>query len=277
MVEFIAPAAGRDWAFQVRSAPAFEFAWHAHEDYELTVIREGRGRRLVGDHAAPYAPGDVALFGPRLPHTYASSAGDGGQTAYVAHFRGALIGRLAGGEEFQAVRALLERSARGIAVADPPASTRHAIGRLAALSGARQTVALLDVLAELAENAAPLTLASTSSARPVNASSAGTLNAVIGYLDDNFSRPVHREELAEVAAMSPSSLSRLLRRQLGTTLTAYLRSLRLAAASRALAGTDRAIADIAHDSGFSNLANFNRQFKRTRHMTPRDYRRAFRG
>jgi AraC-like DNA-binding protein len=276
-VEYIAPATGRDWAFQVRSATAFDFSWHAHEDYELTVIREGRGRRLVGDHAAPYGPGDLALFGPRLPHTYTSLPGSGPQTAFVAHFRSTIIGRMAGGDEFRAVRVLLERSARGIAVTDPPASARHAIGRLTTLSGVRQTLALLEVLADLADLASPLTLASAASAKQVTASSAGTLNAVIGYLDANFARPVQREELAEVAAMSPSSVSRLLRRQLGTTLTDYLTSLRLAAACRALADTDRAIADIAHDCGFTNLANFNRQFKRSRQMTPRDYRKAFGG
>jgi transcriptional regulator GlxA family with amidase domain len=58
-------------------------------------------------------------------------------------------------------------------------------------------------------------------------------------------------------------------------VTDYLNSARVAAASRSLVDTDRAIADIAHECGFTNLANFNRQFRRSRGMTPREYRRAF--
>jgi transcriptional regulator GlxA family with amidase domain len=58
-------------------------------------------------------------------------------------------------------------------------------------------------------------------------------------------------------------------------VTDYLNSARVAAASRSLVDTDRAIADIAHECGFTNLANFNRHFRRSRGMTPREYRRAF--
>ncbi|HEY1572931.1 MAG TPA: helix-turn-helix transcriptional regulator [Pseudonocardiaceae bacterium] len=87
----------------------------------------------------------------------------------------------------------------------------------------------------------------------------------------------HRElQRAAGGSMAPSSVSRLLRRQLGTTLTEYLTTVRLAAASRALTDTDRPIADIAHSCGFPNLANFNRRFRGSRQLTPREYRRALR-
>jgi AraC-like DNA-binding protein len=41
--------------------------------------------------------------------------------------------------------------------------------------------------------------------------------------------------------------------------------------------SDRTIADIAFASGFNNLSNFNRQFRRTYGLPPTDYRRSAAG
>jgi AraC-like DNA-binding protein len=276
-IQHIAPGAGREWTFQVRAESSFDFAWHAHDFYELTVITEGQGRRFTGDDASPYGPGDVALFGPRLPHTYASTPGDEPQAAYIAHFPASLVDRLAVSAEFHLLRSLLDRAARGVAFAAPDRSRLRALRRLATLDGPRQTIALLDVLTDLAEDSAVVTLASAAAARPVASSSAAALSTVIGHLDDRFREPIDRAEVAAAVSMSPSSVSRLMRRHLGTTLTAHITSLRIAAASRSLVDTDTAVAEIAHDCGFANLANFNRQFRRSQGMTPREYRRLFAG
>jgi AraC-like DNA-binding protein len=42
-----------------------------------------------------------------------------------------------------------------------------------------------------------------------------------------------------------------------------------------LAETDLPVSMIAYEVGLSNLANFNRQFRRVRQMTPSAYRRSF--
>lgn len=270
-VEFIPLKAGRAWAFHVREASEFPFTWHAHDYYELTVITAGQGRRFVGDHVAPYGPGDVALLGPQLPHTYAASTQDGPHSACVAQFPAAWVEPLVAGPEFQAVRALLARSARGLAASTAVDGAR----RLAELDGARQTVALLELLTELADDPSFVPLASTAGSRSISTRSADALSAVVGHLDTHYADPLSRHDIAAAVGMSPSSVSRLVRRQMGTTLTEYLTEVRVGAASRALTESDRPIADIAYSCGFANLANFNRQFRRSRHMTPREYRRAF--
>ncbi|HEX5120769.1 MAG TPA: AraC family ligand binding domain-containing protein [Pseudonocardiaceae bacterium] len=181
VVEFITPGAGRAWAFQVRTAPDFPFAWHAHDYYELTVITAGTGRRFAGDAAAAYGPGDVALFGPRLPHTYAAAAAHGPQSACVAQLSAAFVDRLTAGPEFVAVRELLARSGHGVALSVPSSDLSRSALRLAELDGARQTVALLELLTDLAEQPSLVTLASTAAARSISATSADALSAVVSY------------------------------------------------------------------------------------------------
>jgi AraC-like DNA-binding protein len=273
-VEFIRPTAGREWAFQTRSAATFDFSWHAHDLFELTIIADGTGRRFAGDGATPYGPWDVALFGPQLPHTYASTSGSP-QRAYIAHFPASTADRWVAAREFRAVRELLERAKFGVAVLRADERLRASVQSLVDASGARQTLALASLLVDLAESQSAVTLATSAPHRSVTPISANALTAIVGYLEEQFREPIARDRVASAAAMSPTSVSRLMRRYLGTTLTDYVITLRVAAACRELAETDAPIAAIAHRSGFSNLTNFNRQFRRSRHMSPREYRRAF--
>jgi AraC-like DNA-binding protein len=73
--------------------------------------------------------------------------------------------------------------------------------------------------------------------------------------------------------MSGPSFSRFFRRATNRTFRAFLNQVRVGHASQLLLETDRSVADVCFDSGFSNLSNFNRQFLRLRKVSPRDYRR----
>jgi transcriptional regulator GlxA family with amidase domain len=75
--------------------------------------------------------------------------------------------------------------------------------------------------------------------------------------------------------MAAAAFSRWFKRATGRTFIAYLQELRVANACRLLIESERGITAIAHDSGFTNLSNFNRCFRRLRGTTPREYRAEF--
>ena len=82
-------------------------------------------------------------------------------------------------------------------------------------------------------------------------------------------------ELAEIAALSVSGLHRLFRKHTQTTVSDYVIGLRIGDACTRLSGTRQPIQHIAAEVGYTSLANFNRQFKRLRGMSPRSYRALF--
>jgi transcriptional regulator GlxA family with amidase domain len=170
---------------------------------------------------------------------------------------------------------MLDAANRGLALTADPNRLRSSVDALARLDGAAQTVALLDLLVWLAHSAEYRPL----SAEPVRPASRPeshkALTAAVQYLEQNYRTRVTREHLAEAAAVTPSSLSRLFRRQLGVTITDYLSNVRLGASADLLAHSQRAIAEIAFSCGFTNLANFNRRFRARYGLTPSRYRRQF--
>lgn len=58
----------------------------------------------------------------------------------------------------------------------------------------------------------------------------------------------------------------------GLSLIAYVNERRLAVAAEALKKTDDKILNISQDAGFTNLSNFNRQFRKRYGVTPKEYR-----
>jgi AraC family transcriptional regulator len=83
----------------------------------------------------------------------------------------------------------------------------------------------------------------------------------------------HRvEELAADAGVHPVYLARIFKQHFHTTITVYLRHLRLRLASDHLASSNRSLADIAYEMGFADQSHFGRVFKTTFQTTPGAFR-----
>jgi AraC family transcriptional regulator len=85
--------------------------------------------------------------------------------------------------------------------------------------------------------------------------------------------PVTLVALARDAAMSPFHFLRTFRSVVGITPHQYLLLQRLRRAAVRLRQSDEPVSTIAYDSGFNDLATFNRRFRRIMGMTPSAYRR----
>jgi AraC-like DNA-binding protein len=55
----------------------------------------------------------------------------------------------------------------------------------------------------------------------------------------------------------------------------YRTETRLGSACRMLIETDRSVAQVCRESGFRNVANFNRRFRSMKGVSPREFRRQY--
>lgn len=255
------------------------FQWHHHPEWELTLTLNSKGQRFIGDHIGDYTDGDLVLVGPNLPHTWMSRAriAKGPHRALVIWFSQEWLDRFQGLPEWEGLKRLSIRGARGLAF-DQSVSLRVRSMIEQFFEGAPQErfLVLLKILA-LLEAGAATPLASTSVERTAHGINRDRIERVLNHLHSNFEQRVEMEHLAKIAALSVSGLHRLFVKQTGETVTDYLMKLRIGAAAAQLVATELPIAHIAGDVGYGSLANFNRQFRALKGVTPSAYRKALRG
>jgi len=109
--------------------------------------------------------------------------------------------------------------------------------------------------------------------RTASAAESSYLERVRRRLDARFAEPQPLEELAAMAQVSPSHLSRAFKRYTGQTIVRYLQQRRIERAMIELRSSDEKVLAIALHSGFNDLAHFNRCFQRIVGCAPGVYRR----
>lgn len=93
-------------------------------------------------------------------------------------------------------------------------------------------------------------------------------------IDAQGTRPLALGDLARAAGLSEFHLLRVFRRCIGITPHQYLMRVRLLRAIDFLRDTDLPVTSIAYESGWEDLSNFNRAFRRELGCSPREFRRA---
>ena len=96
--------------------------------------------------------------------------------------------------------------------------------------------------------------------------------AALRRLETAFADPLTPSTLARIAGLPTARFARIIRRIFGITPTQLITKTRIAAASRLLRETDRTIADIAQECGFTDHSAFTRAFRAVTSATPTQFR-----
>ncbi len=101
------------------------------------------------------------------------------------------------------------------------------------------------------------------------------LNRVIQFVNDNYTREIHADELASVANLSVSALGRNFKKSFHMTPAQYINRYRINQACILLSESDLPIAHIAASCGFYDQSHFSRTFLTIIHATPGAYRKRY--
>jgi AraC-like DNA-binding protein len=96
--------------------------------------------------------------------------------------------------------------------------------------------------------------------------------AVLRYIDAQHTYPITLGDLAELLKLSLYRASHAIQQACGASFTDLLVQARLRTAAALLRHTRRSVLDVAHESGFSDVSNFHRLFKKQFNTTPLQYR-----
>lgn len=256
-----------------REVLAFDFKWHYHPEYELTLITKGSGKRLVGDSYENFESGDLVLIGSGLPHTWVSNTVKKSKSsAVVIQFSEQFIQSFLQWPEFADINRLLAESSYGMYF--PVKHSRAIAEDIIALPGkknADRITGLLDILHGLSAQRSSK-LASAYFASRKGKETERRINTVCQYIQKHAKEPISLDKTAALIHLSNSAFCRFFKRVTGKTFSDYVNDVRIGNACNLLTESDKTIAGIAFETGFESLTYFNRVFLKKKNITPREFR-----
>lgn len=258
----------------------FDYPIHNHPEFELNLVAGISGTRIVGDSTERYHEFDLVLLGPYLYHKWDADealqrSGRPYRVITIQFAMDLFDGRLFRKERFYKIRKLLHDAGRGIRFHGK--TFEAAMQRMIGLTEDKGFASILDfmqLLDLLSESTETTFLASEGFTPQALQSDSTRIQTVYTYILKNFTD--HSVKLGDVAAlvnMSPSAFSHFFQKYTNKSFTQFLLDVRIGHACKLLLATDETIGQICYRSGFNNLANFNRLFKKNRSCTPLEYRR----
>lgn len=98
------------------------------------------------------------------------------------------------------------------------------------------------------------------------------LQKVISFIRNNVEHPLRLPDLAKMVDLSVYQLDQRIRNLYQLSAGQFITQTRIEKACNLLRCTEKSIADIALDCGYSDQSAFSRQFKQTTGVTPKSYR-----
>jgi len=252
---------------------------HQHPEIQIMLILHGEGTLIAGDYVGRFAPNDLYVIGSGQPHVFRSD-----KNYYEAksklkvkalsiYFNEKYLGdsfwQL---DEMNLIRKFSAKALRGLRVTGRSKTeiSEHII-RLMKTQGIEKLILFLTILKKLSEAKGVKPLAVSGIVSGFNPEEGKRMNVILSFTFKESNRKIYIHEVAEIANLSVEAFCRYFKMHTRKTYTSFLNELRVGNACQMLMNKDWSIQDICYQSGFNNISNFNRIFKKVTRKSPSSY------
>lgn len=275
--EHITSRLNTSFSFERTSLSYFDAPYHAHSEYELTLILKSEGKRFVGNHIANFNEGDLVLVGPNVPHCWKND-GIGlehSSQAIVIQFKPTFLGEgFLDLPELTAVYSLLAQAKTGIQI---NSLTRQRISKeilfLLNVPPIQKLLGLIDILNTIANSTDYAILEHNLTTEELPKADLDKITKVYAYVVSNYTQEVHLDTVAYLAGMTETAFCRYFKRITGKTFLDLVTEFRINHACDLLIHSDKQVAEVCFESGFGNISHFNKQFKTVTGFSPLHYKK----
>jgi AraC-like DNA-binding protein len=256
-----------------------DFPLHFHPELELTYVFRSSGLRIVGDSIESYTKDDLVVVGSNIPHQWQKDERfkiQNGDTEHiiVVHINESLLKEyVEGSQELSELKPLLEDISSSVRFDKKTAKkVKPLLKSLVHKSGIESFTCFFEILRALQEDTSRRQLVHQEFRIPTDLIGKQQILTIVKFMLNHYQKPIKASDLAKEINLSPSAFSHYFKKRTAKTFKQYLNDIRLGRACTQLRQTENSIVEICFDSGFNNLSNFNRSFKRKYKMTPKQYR-----
>jgi AraC-like DNA-binding protein len=253
--------------------------WHHHPEYELCLITKGRGKRMVGDNIDRFENNDLVFIGSYTPHECLCDPeyfdhpngfqGEGIVIQFVNDFLGDKFFKIS---ENKGLNKFLLESTRGFEFFGE--SKKNIISimlKMQEMNYVDRLYSLFLIFRIFATTSEFNILSSPAFKEPFWFDESGPMQKALKYILQNFQKHIRIKYLLEITNMSNTSFYEAFKQTYRMPFKNYLLNIRVGYACKLLTDASQNISGIAYDSGFGNISNFNRQFKKIKGITPSQF------
>ena len=258
--------------------------WHYHNNFEISFITEGSGKRIVGDSIEEFQPGDLAFIGRNLPHVWIADKDTRTpskrtlEMVILQFTSNVLFPQLLILPEFSNIKRALDLSERGIQIIgytlNEVSEIMLQLPYLKSFERMLHFFTLMDIIGKSETN---VQLASNEYLKIRFTPGNKRIAVIHEYLMNNYREEVNLKRLAVLVNMAEGSLCRFFKMNMGITIFEYLNKIKIEFACKLLMDQNHSMTEVSFDSGFNNLSHFNNQFKKINGVPPSEYRKRFKG
>ena len=252
----------------------FDYPVHYHTDYEINLVMNTFGERIVGDSIESFNNMDLVMIGPNLPHAWKGEIVEGNHVVTIQFSDKLLNFPILEKRLFSSIKGLLIDSEKGICFSESTAQTvKEKILQLTRMQGFHTVLKFFSMLYDLSIADRQILVSNRYDTKDVvRNSKSRRIAKVCNYIENNIEESIKLGEVAALVNMSESAFSHFFRKKTNCTFIDYVNNLRIARACQMLTETSHTVAEICYSCGFNNLSNFIRIFKKKKGNTPSEYR-----
>ncbi|MCK0156495.1 AraC family transcriptional regulator [Cellulophaga sp. F20128] len=257
----------------------FYEAVHFHEECQLTYIIEGEGDLVVGSSTYKFNSGDAYLFGKNLPHVFKNtslkSKSSRARTISVFFnldsFRSIL--NLEDNDEVIRLERLLDKASVGLRLPlDQSFNLNDRMETLFKMNDFDKVLELLNILNDVSLSTKIKFLNSESISDQVfDIRDIHRIKEVFNFVKNNCHTKITLVDMAHKFKMTPSAFCRFFKLRTQQTFSSFLLEVRIEKACKLLREGAHNATESCYDSGFTNISNYHRHFKKIKGMTPTQY------
>nr|WP_277935393.1 AraC family transcriptional regulator [Parablautia muri] len=250
---------------------------HWHNEFELNYIISGRSEFTCGEDKFIADAGDIIVVPPNMLHALYPYAHDA-QVYNTLVFREELLGI---GKEERCGISCIEPIVNGNRRIVMPVSKRNeayekireCVEQIFICVKDNTPIADLYMKSELLrflwllEQSDCIVTVKNQDERQIE-----SLREILVFINLNYRENINIDRLAQLAHLSKSYFMYRFKKTVGVSAMEYIIQLRIKLACEMLRNSGEPSLEIAFASGFQNLSNFNRQFKKYVGCTPKQYR-----
>jgi AraC-like DNA-binding protein len=195
--------------------------------------------------------------------------------AIVIHFKEDFLGKnILEIPEMETLRKFLLLSNRGMEIKGKAREEINTLMiKMLSMNGMQRLSSLLSIFDILSRPIEFKLLASPGFVDATHHKESDRLDKIIKYVLANFDDDISLPMAASMMNMGLTTFCNFFKENYRITFVEYINMVRIGHSCKLLLEKDQTIAEVAYECGFNSIANFNRQFKKAKNMSPSEYRK----